>query len=132
MTNANMMLAVPGLERCFEPNPLLLSPRRGVIETQLEQLKDHLLEPILKSVESAALVQELRWVANGAAALAWFTVCPILVLPMLLEEKVRSALEWWERQENIRHRQAGEKPGQRTLSYEESARMDWRHRGQAA
>ena len=58
----------------------------------------------MNSVENAGLAQELRWVANEAAALTWFTVCPILVLPTLLEEKAPSALEWWERQENIRHR----------------------------
>src|SRR6266516_7939287 len=108
MTDANLMLADPVLERRFEPNPLLLTSRRGALEAQLEQLKDRLLEPILDSVENAALVQELRWVANEAAALAWFTVCPILVLPTLLQEKVRSALEWWERQESIRHRETGE------------------------
>ncbi len=105
MTDANLMLADPVLERRFEPNPLLLTSRRGALEAQLEQLKERLLEPILNSVESAALAQELRRVANEA--LAWFTVCPILVLPTLLEEKVRSALEWWERQESIRHRETG-------------------------
>ena len=107
MTDANLMLADPVLERCFEPNPLLLTSRRGALEAQLEQLKERLLEPILNSVESAALAQELRRVANEAAALAWFTVCPILVLPTLLEEKVRSALKRWARQETIRHRQTG-------------------------
>src|SRR5437773_584399 len=107
MSNGNLMLADPDLERHFEPNSLLLTSRRGALEAQLEQLKDRLLEPILNSVENAALVQELRWVANEAAALAWFTVCPILVLPTLLEERVRSALDWWERQENIRHRETG-------------------------
>src|SRR6266496_5463719 len=107
MSDANLMLADPVLERRFEPNPLLLTSRRGALEAQLEHLKERLLEPMVESIENDALIQELRWVANEAAALAWFTVCPILVLPMLLEEKVRSALEWWERQENIRHRQAG-------------------------
>ena len=107
MTDANLMLADPVLERRFEPNPLLLTSRRRALEAQLEQLKERLLEPILNSVESAALAQELRRVANEAAALAWFTVCPILVLPTLLQEKVRSALEWWERQESIRHRGTG-------------------------
>jgi|SRR5213596_2107624 len=107
MTDASLMLADPILERCFEPNPLLLTSRRGALEAQLEQLKDRLLEPILNSVESVALAQELRQVANEAAALAWFTICPILVLPTLLEEKVGSALAWWERQENIRHRETG-------------------------
>ena len=132
MSNANLMLADPGLEPCFEPNPLLLTSCRGALEAQLEQLKDRLLEPILNSIENAALVQDLRWVANEAAALAWFTGCPILVLPTLLEEKVRSALLWWERQENIRHRQAGEKPGERTLLCEDFAATGWAVRVQAA
>src|SRR6266567_3156389 len=109
MTDVSLMLTEADLEHSFEPNSLLLSSRRGALEAQLEQLKERLLEPMVKSVESAELAQELRWVANEAAALAWFTVCPILVLPTLLEEKVRSALQWWEQQENIRHRQAGGK-----------------------
>jgi len=58
-----------------------------------------LLTPLLASVENVALIHELRWVANEAAALAWFTVCPLLVLPALLEEKVRAALQRWERQQ---------------------------------
>ena len=132
MSNGNVMLAELDLERYFEPNPLLLTSRRGALEAQLEQLKERLLEPILNSVESAALAQELRRVANEAAALAWFTVCPILVLPTLLEEKVHFALEWWERQENIRHRQAGEKPGERTLLCEDFAATGWDVRVQAA
>jgi len=102
-----MILAGAGIEGCFEPNPLLLAARRGALEGQLEKLKEDLLAPILNSVESAALAQQLRWVANEAAALAWFTVCPILVLPALLEEKVRAALRWRERQEGLHHRQSG-------------------------
>src|SRR5438876_367853 len=125
MSNANLMLADAPLERCFEANPLLLTSRRGPLEAQLEQLKDRLLEQILNSVENAALVREILWVANEAAALAWFTGCSILVLPTLLEEKVRSALLWWERQENIRHRQAGEKPGERTSLCEDFAATGW-------
>jgi hypothetical protein len=97
-----------GAEDIFVPNPLLTSPCRGPLEQQLEHLKEQLLAPLLSSVGNAALVEELRWVANEATALAWFTVCPILVLPTLLEEKVRSALKWWERQERIRPRQMDE------------------------
>ena len=104
MAYANLM-ADPELEP-WEDN-LLTTSRRGALEVQLEQLKQRLLEPILNSVESRALAQELRAVANEAAALAWFTVCPLLVFPTLLEEKVRSAVQWHERQENIRLRAAG-------------------------
>jgi hypothetical protein len=80
------------------------SPLRGQPEQQLEQLKQRLLKPVLRSFDNAALVQELRWVANEAAALAWFSVCPILVLPALMEEKIRAALTRWERQQRIRQR----------------------------
>ena len=76
--------------------------------SQLDQLKEQLLQPVLNSIQSAVVIGELRRAANEAAALAWFTVCPILVLPTLMEEKVRSALQWWERQERIRPRQMDE------------------------
>jgi len=79
------------------------------MEDQLESLKEQLLIPLLSSVENAALLQELRWVANEAAALAWFTVCPLLVLPALLEEKVGAALQRWERQQLLRKRPASAK-----------------------
>jgi hypothetical protein len=93
-------------EAAWEPNQSLAGPCRGAMEEQLERLKDQLLAPLLSSVENAALIQELRWVANEAAALAWFTICPVLVLPMLLEEKVRAALQRWERQQLLWKRRA--------------------------
>lgn len=95
-----------GLESGFEGGPMLSTPQRGELEARLDQLKEQLLEPVLNSTRSAAAMRELRRAADEAAALAWFTVCPILVLPALLEEKVRSALQWWERQEMIRPRQS--------------------------
>jgi|KBSSwiStaDraftv2_1062776.scaffolds.fasta_scaffold2685295_1 hypothetical protein len=75
---------------------------RGHSEQQLEHLKERLLAPILSSIQNSALAAELRWVANEAAGLAWLTVCPLLVLPDLLEEKVRQALIRWEHQQTIR------------------------------
>jgi len=84
-----------------EPTPLATTPCRGAGEEQLERLKEQLLAPLLASVTNAALVRELRWVANEAAALAWLTACPVLVLPALLEEKVRAACRRWERQQNL-------------------------------
>ena len=82
-----------------ESNPFLTAPVRGATEEQLERLKEQLLIPFLSSVENPLLARELRWVANEAAALAWTTVCPMLVLPSLLEEKVCAALRRWERQQ---------------------------------
>jgi len=87
----------------FEPNPLLLSGHRGALEQQLERLKEQLLAPMLASVRNVALLREMRWVANEATALAWFAFCPVLVLPMLLEEKIQIALQRWERQELLRN-----------------------------
>src|SRR5580765_4339232 len=104
MTYANLIPAGTSLEG-FEHDELLTAPRRGALEAQLEQLKERLLEPLLKSVQNMALIQDLRWVANEATALAWFTVCPILVLPTLFEEKVQSALRRWARQESLLKRE---------------------------
>lgn len=81
--------------------PLLTAPARGMAEAQLDALKARLLQPLVASVSNTALVRELAWAANEAAALAWFTVCPVLFLPVLLEEKARAALQRWERQQQI-------------------------------
>ena len=84
-----------------DPTPLATTPCRGAGEEQLERLKEQLLAPLLSSVKSAGLVRELRWVANESAALAWLTACPLLVLPALLEEKIRTALQRWEFQQRL-------------------------------
>ena len=88
-----------------EPTPLPAAPCRGAVEEQLERLKDRLLAPLLLSVTNPALAHQLRWVANEAAALAWLTACPLLILPALLEEKIRAALQRWECQQRLRRRQ---------------------------
>jgi hypothetical protein len=106
-TTINQGWTTVGVASVFDPNPLQVAPRRGVCEEQLERLKEQSLTFMLSSIESTALAQELRLVANEAAALAWLTVCPLLVLPTLLEEKVRVAISRWERQATIRHQQAG-------------------------
>ena len=88
----------------FETDLRLDAPRRGSLERQLEALKERLWTQMVASIENTSLLQELRWVANEAAALSWLTACPVLVLPTLLEEKIQTALRRWERQENIRER----------------------------
>jgi len=85
----------------WEPTTLPAAPSRGTIEGQLERLKEQLLAPLLSSVTNTALGHQLRWVANEAAALAWLTACPLLVLPALLEEKIRAALQQWECQQRL-------------------------------
>ena len=88
-----------------EPTPLPAAPSRGAMETQLERLKEQLLAPLLSSVSTPTLAHQLRCVANEAAALAWLTACPLLVLPALLEEKVRAAFDRWECQQRLWRRQ---------------------------
>lgn len=90
-----------GKEDALGATPLPMAPCRGVTEDQLERLKEHLLMPLVAPIENIALVQELRWVANEAAALAWLTICPALVMPILLEEKICAALTRWERQQHL-------------------------------
>lgn len=103
-------------EAAWDTGEPLTSPSRGTTEEQLEHLKERLLAPLLASIESSVLIQELRWAANEAAALAWFTVCPILVLPTLLEEKVSTALQRWERQQRLRRYSAPTKPARPSSS----------------
>ena len=83
---------------------VLSAPMRGAVERQLEQLKEKLLSPVLEKIGNVALLKEISWAANEAAALAWLTVCPILLLPVLLEEKVRTTLRKWERQQQVLQR----------------------------
>src|SRR5512142_372802 len=77
-------------------------PCRGPMEAQLEELKERLLQPIVQSVADSTLVKEITWAAHEAAALAWYTACPILILPVLLEEKVLDALKKRRKQEQVR------------------------------
>ena len=81
---------------------MLQAPVRGPMEGQLERLKQNLLRPVLDRTSNTELVKELSWAANEAAALAWVTVCPMLVLPALLDEKIRGTLERWEKQQQLR------------------------------
>jgi len=55
------------------------------------------MDPI-KDVDLAALI---RRAANEASALAWTTPFPLLMLPGLLEEKVRSARRQAEQQKIV-------------------------------
>jgi hypothetical protein len=82
----------------------LLVPCRGPLEAQLEELKERLVQGFMDNVANLALARDLKWAANEAAALAWSTACPILILPTLLEEKIRATFAKWEKQEGIRRR----------------------------
>ena len=93
-------------ERLCELMRLFAGPCRGPLEAQLQALKERLLQPALAKAPDATLVQDLSWAANEAAALAWYSGYPMLLLPGLLEEKLSLAHKHWERQQEIWHKLA--------------------------
>ncbi|MEW6302223.1 MAG: hypothetical protein AB1705_02055 [Verrucomicrobiota bacterium] len=70
------------------------------ITQDLEQLKEKLVNEHLAGMDSAYHTA-LRRAAEEAASLAWIHPQPLLVFPVLLEEKGREALRWAERQRQI-------------------------------
>jgi len=73
-------------------------------EAGLEQLKNQLLKERLEATEEPGCIVQLRRAAEDAAALAWVTPYPLLVFPVLFEEKADAAAFQAERQEQIRQR----------------------------
>ena len=85
-------------ETRFELRPTPPAPFRATQETELERLKNRLLATQLARVTEPELNAPLRHAANEAAALAWATVYPLLVFPVLFEEKTRAAVRHARRQ----------------------------------
>jgi hypothetical protein len=92
-----------GPETRFEIAPAL-APFRVVQANRFEQLKDRLLSERLEEIWEPAFNSQVRRAANEAAALAWVTPYPLLVFPVLFEEKAESALEVARRQEQVQRR----------------------------
>jgi hypothetical protein len=76
-------------------------PFRATQDTEFERLKDRLLARQLAEVPTSELNPPLRRAANEAAALAWATLYPLLVFPVLFEEKTQAALRQAARQARI-------------------------------
>jgi hypothetical protein len=106
MMNANYR-RVPtefGPEARFEVKPVPAVPFRAVQENQFEALKRRLLTERLEAVWELSQTSPLRRAANEAAALAWVTPYPLLVFPLLFEEKAEAALLQAERQQEVLRR----------------------------
>jgi hypothetical protein len=88
-------------ETRFALRPAPAAPFRASLESEFERLKNSLLADHLAAVERPELTVALRRAANEAAALAWVTFYPLLVFPVLFEEKIRTALRHDERQERV-------------------------------
>lgn len=102
MNAMSRVLNGTGIREAFEGLDPVSVPSRGPMETRLEEFKERLLRPFVESAASAELIRELKWAATEATALAWCTAYPILVLPLLLEEKVHATLKRWHKQEQMR------------------------------
>jgi hypothetical protein len=96
-----------GPETRFNLTPGPAAPFRGAREAELERLKDRLLKTLLQDAEDADLLVLLRRAANEAAALAWTTPFPLLVLPELLEEKADAARRQLAHQKQVLQRCLG-------------------------
>src|SRR5271154_4890768 len=90
-----------GPETWFELRPTPPAPFRGAQEIEFERLKNQLLARQLAKAPTPELNLPLRRAANEAAALAWATIFPLLVFPVLFEEKIETALRQAEHQERI-------------------------------
>ena len=90
-----------GPETRFELRPAPPAPFRATQETEFERLKSRLLARQLAEAPTPELNPPLRRAANDAAALAWATLYPLLVFPVLFEEKTQAALRQAERQARI-------------------------------
>jgi len=91
-----------GPETRFEVEPIPAAPFRGGFEDELENLKRRLLAEKLNGVRSANENSQVRRAANEAAGLAWLTNYPLLLFPVLFEEKLETVLAMVENQARVR------------------------------
>jgi hypothetical protein len=97
----------PGRETEFDPNLDVAMPFRAIEPTELERLKERLLQELLaRTSEEFPLNPAYRRAANDALSLAWMTPFPLLFLPVLLEEKAMEARRRMERQRTLLKRTA--------------------------
>ena len=93
-----------GVAMRFEPPVLAAGTFRRAVEAELDQLKNRLLARELEHTTTLEQNVGLRRAANDAAALVWLTPYPLLLLPVLFEEKARAARIKTGRQALIRER----------------------------
>ena len=79
-------------------------PARGELEKALERTKHRLLLSLLRETPNTRMQDALCHAATEASTIAWMTPYPLLVFPVLLEEKAREARNKFFRQESIRAR----------------------------
>ncbi len=88
-------------ETRFEVRPTFAPVASQDMQRTFEQLKARLLKPVLHKTADPDLRRQLSLAANEAAAVAWTTPYPLLVLPMLLQEKAAEVHQYTLRQEQV-------------------------------
>ncbi|MGB9603896.1 MAG: hypothetical protein ACP5MG_12755 [Verrucomicrobiia bacterium] len=104
--NNNEKLTIPtrfGPEVSFFLTPSITVSFRGMVDTELERLKNRLLREALERAEPE-FYSLLRRAANEALALAYTTPYPILFFPLLFEEKVAEARKFYSKQRKIKEK----------------------------
>ena len=100
-TNYRRLNATFAPETRFDLRPNPAAPFSATQDSEFERLKSRLLLERLEKQPEPETNSALRQVANEAAALAWVTPFPLLVFPLLFEEKANAALQRSERQARI-------------------------------
>jgi hypothetical protein len=95
---------LPGWSSASLESPVPMAPLRGAPERELEHAKTRLLNQLLQEESYAQLQQPIRHAANEAAALAWMTPFPLLLLPILIQEKVQLAQQQAQHQNEVYRR----------------------------
>ncbi len=91
-------------ETRFQIQPAPPAPFRAAQESRFDRLKGGLLNDRLRDVWGAKPAGQVRRAANEAAALAWMTPYPLLLFPLLFQEKAEQALLVLDRQQRVRER----------------------------
>jgi hypothetical protein len=97
-------------ETRFELTPATALQFRAVLETQFERLRNQLLNDLLNRTPDSDLNLLYRHASTEAVAVATASGFPLLVLPLLFEEKAEAARHYAERQARI-FKQTSETPG---------------------
>ncbi|MCI0537151.1 MAG: hypothetical protein L0Z50_18190 [Verrucomicrobiales bacterium] len=100
-TNKKRIAARFAPETRFEVTPTATAPFRAILETEFERLQKRLLKDVLNRTIDPDLNLLFRHASTEAAALAAAAGYPLLLLPLLFEEKVEAARLYSERQARI-------------------------------
>ncbi|MCX7872107.1 MAG: hypothetical protein N2487_02340 [Verrucomicrobiae bacterium] len=87
----------------FNLAPVAVVPYRGMLDNELERLKNALVRDALERSEPE-LYSTIRRAANDAMALAWATPYPALFFPLLFEEKIAEGKKVYSKQRKIKEK----------------------------